>query len=201
MTWEWESETDSGTLICRPLVPERFDDELEVFGETGVARKCACMHWRRPDGGYPDERPAEDRFREVTELGPPPGLVGYLDGDPIGWVSLGPRDDFPTLNRSRMLAPVDDTPVWSVNCFVTKVGYRRQGVGDAMLQAAIEYARHLGVEVLEGYPWDAPTTSPVNIYTGTRGMFSGAEWVEVERRKPHRPILRLLVQMRNANCP
>ena len=63
MTWEWESETDSGTLICRPLVPERFDDVLEVFGETGVARKCACMHWRRPDGGYPDERPAEDRFR------------------------------------------------------------------------------------------------------------------------------------------
>ena len=107
----------------------------------------------------------------------------------VGWVALGPRDDFPTLNRSKMLAPVDDTPVWSVNCFVTRVGYRRQGIGDVMLQAAVEYARHLGVDVLEGYPWDAPTTSAVNLYTGTLGMFTGFE--EVARRRPHRPIVRL----------
>lgn len=189
MTWEWTVESGAGTLTCRPLVPERFDDVLEVFGERGVARRCACMYWRRPSGGFPDDRLAEDRLRDVTATSPPPGLVGYLDDVPVGWVALGPREAFPTLDRSRALARVDDTPVWSVNCFVTRVGYRRQGIGDAMLQAAVEYARHLGVTVLEGYPWDAPTSSAVNLYTGTRGMFTGFE--EVARRRAHRPIVRL----------
>lgn len=191
MTWAWETETGAGTLECRPLVAERFDDLLTVFGERGVARACGCVYWRRPDGGYPDERAGEDRLRTITAEGPPPGLIGYLGDQPVGWVSLGPRHDFPTLDRSRTLARIDDAEVWSVNCFVTRVGYRRNGIGDAMLRGAVEYARHSGATVLEGYPWDAPTKSAVNLYTGTTGMFGGHEWVEVARRRPHRPIVRL----------
>lgn len=192
MTWEWHGETEAGTLTCRPLTPERFDDVLEVFGERGVARRCACMYWRRPPGGFGPGRPAEDLFREVTETGPPPGLVGYLDGTPVGWVALGPREVYPALERSRTLGPVDETAVWSVNCFVTRVGYRRQGVGDVMAQAAVQYARHPGVTVLEAYPYDAPASSAVDLYTGTSGMFT--DWVEVARRRPHRPIVRLQIE-------
>lgn len=191
MTWKWETETAAGALVCRPLTPGRFDDVLQVFGERGVARNCGCVYWRRPDGGYPDNRPGEDRLRDITAGGPPPGLVGYLGDQPVGWVSLGPRNDFPTLDRSRILSRIDDAEVWSVNCFVTRVGYRRRGIGDAMLRAAVDYARHSGATTLEGYPWDATTDSAVNLYTGTRGMFGDQEWVEVARRKPHRPIVRL----------
>jgi hypothetical protein len=30
-----------------------------------------------------------------------PGLIGYLDGRPAGWISLGPREDYLKLRRSR----------------------------------------------------------------------------------------------------
>ncbi len=189
MNWEHTSTTGAGELTCRPLVAERFEDVLAVFGERGVASKCCCIYWRRPDGRIEDEAANRQQLLELTLAGPPPGLVGYIGDEPVGWVSLGARDDFPALNRSNTLRPIDETPVWSVNCFVTRVGYRRQGIADAMLAGAIEYARSCNASVLEAYPWDGSTKSAVNLYTGTLGMFS--EWAEVTRRRPHRPIVRL----------
>ena len=46
-----------------------------------------------------------------------PGLIGYLDGRPVGWISLGPREDYAKLKRSPVMKPVDDKPVWSIVCF------------------------------------------------------------------------------------
>lgn len=190
MEWSWVGDTGAGILECRPLTPDRFADVEEVFGERGVARQCFCMYWRKPDGGFGDHRDNRDRFAEVTEAGPPPGLVGYLDRKPVGWVQVGPREHFPALDRSHLLKPVDDTAVWSINCFVTKVGHRRRGVGSVMLTAAIEYARSRGGMVIEGYPYDDRPSSVANYFTGTVEMFAGHDFVEIARRKPTRPIMR-----------
>jgi hypothetical protein len=35
----------------------------------------------------------------------------------VGWCSVAPREEFSVLGRSRVLKPVDDTPVWSAVCF------------------------------------------------------------------------------------
>lgn len=162
-----------------------------VFGVRGVARRCFCMHWRRPDGGYGDERDNRDRYQDVVEEGPPPGLVGYVSGEPVGWVQVGPRRDFPTLERSRLLGAVDETEVWSINCFVVRTGRRRQGIGSGLLEAAVEYARAHGARVAEAYPVDGERSSAVDYFTGTLGMFEGNGFVEVLRRNGTRPIVRL----------
>ena len=47
-----------------------------------------------------------------------PGLVAYRDDRAVGWVSLAPREDYERLAYSKVLAPLDDTPVWSIVCFV-----------------------------------------------------------------------------------
>lgn len=153
-SWSHISETDTGTLTCMPLTPERFPDLEEVFGERGVARSCFCMHWRRPDGGHPDKRDNRDRFADVVDEGPAPGLVGYLDDTPVGWVQVGPRADYPTLRRSRLFKPVAEVEPWAINCFVVRAGRRRRGVGQGLLDAAIAYAAHNGAEVVEAYPVD-----------------------------------------------
>lgn len=186
MNWEGQVECGLGTLTCRPLIPDRFQDALTVFGHSNVLRRCACMYWRQPSG-TPREG-SEERFGKVVEAGPP-GLIGYLDDEPVGWVSIAPRHEFVRLERSPVLGPVDDTPVWSINCFVTRVGYRRQGVADAMVRAAIAYARDMGAAAVEGYPWDAPTRNAPNLWVGSPRMFGGFD--EVARRRPHRPIVRL----------
>lgn len=193
MTWVENVKTDAGTLKCHPLTPDRFSDVEEVLGERGAARHCFCMHWRRPDGGFRDTRDNRDRFAEITDQGPPPGLVGYLEDRPVGWVQVGPIHDFPTILRSRLFRPVDDTPTWSINCFVVKVGHRRHGIGVGLLSAAIDYAVHSGASVIEAYPVDGERSSAVDYFTGTLGMFARRGFVEVTRRNDTRPIVRLRI--------
>jgi GNAT superfamily N-acetyltransferase len=182
-----------GEMECLPLTFDRFDDMKAVFGDRGVARSCFCMHWRRPDGGYGDSRDNRDRFADIVEEGPPPGLLGYVAGTPVGWVQVGPRDDFPTIGRSRLLKPIDDVVPWSVNCFVVRTGERRQGIGRGLLAAAIEYAKANGAKVIEAYPVDGERSSAVDYFTGTMGMFSEHGFAEIIRRNATRPIVRLTV--------
>jgi GNAT superfamily N-acetyltransferase len=191
MEWWYAVDTDAGAMVCLPLTTDRFGDMEEVFGERGVARDCFCMYWRRPDGGFGDTRDNRDRFAEVVRDGSPPGLLGYVDQRPLGWVQVGPRSEFPTLRRSRLLKPVDDLEPWTINCFVVRAGHRRHGIGRGLLAAAIEYARARGAETIEAYPVDGPRSSAVDYYTGTMGMFAEHGFVELMRRNETRPIVRL----------
>jgi GNAT superfamily N-acetyltransferase len=190
MEWSFSTEIDEGTLQARPLTPPRFGDIEQVFGDAGAARRCFCVHWRRPDGGFLDHRSTRDRFADRVNEGRPPGLVGYLAEVPVGWVQVGPRDEFPTIERSRLLKPADDVESWSINCFVTRVGYRRRGIATALLSAAMAFARDEGASLIEGYPVDGERSSAVDYFVGTLGMFQGEGFVEILRRDPTRPIVR-----------
>ncbi|HEX9763528.1 MAG TPA: GNAT family N-acetyltransferase, partial [Acidimicrobiia bacterium] len=182
MDWSLTVGTEAGALECHPLTPDRFGDMEAVMGERGVAQKCFCMHWRRPDGGYQDQSSNRDRFRALTSQGPVPGLLGYVDGVPVGWVQVGPRELFPTIARSRLLKPVDDIKTWSINCFVVRTGHRRQGIGAGLLAAAVEFARSRGATVIEAYPVDGERASVVDLFTGTLGMFEEHGFAEIIRR-------------------
>ncbi|HEY5890486.1 MAG TPA: GNAT family N-acetyltransferase [Acidimicrobiia bacterium] len=191
MDWQYEASTEFGDMICRPLTSDRFADMKEVFGDKGVARGCFCMHWRRPDGGYTDERDNMERFAAVISDEHPPGLIGYIESGPVGWVQVGPRSDFPTLQRSKLLAAADDRLVWSINCFVVRTGHRKQGVGRGLLASAIEFARFRGGETVEAYPVDGKRSSSVDYFTGTMSMFDSIGFTEVIRRNETRPMVRL----------
>ena len=190
MAWSHSAEIEGGTLTSHPLSSDLLEDLDQVFGEAGVARRCYCSHWRRPDGGFGDTRSNRDRFADRAAVGRPPGLVGYFDDTPVGWVQVGPRDEFPTIDRSPLLCSIDDSETWSINCFVTRVGYRRRGIAGGMLAAAMAFARNQGAELVEGYPVDGPRSSSVDYFTGTLGMFQEEGFVEILRRNPTRPIVR-----------
>jgi GNAT superfamily N-acetyltransferase len=192
MAWAHTSDTQLGEMTTVPLTAERFADMEAVFGERGVARRCFCMYWRRPDGGFGDERDNHDRFADVLrDSERPPGLLGYIDDRPVGWVQVGPRRDFPTLGRSRLLKPVDEVEPWTINCFVVATGHRKHGIGRGLLSAAIEFARENGARVIEAYPVDGDRASVVDYFTGTMAMFQDEGFVELTRRNATRPIVRL----------
>ena len=83
----------------------------------------------------------EQAARDQTAEGRGPGLLAYAGHEVVGWVSVGPREDYERLAHSRSLYPVDDTPVWSIVCFVVGRKARGQGVAARLLDAAIDYAR------------------------------------------------------------
>ncbi|NMF99612.2 GNAT family N-acetyltransferase [Aromatoleum toluolicum] len=134
------------------------------------------------------------RFRAVVAEGPPPGLIAYRDGAPVGWVSLGPREDFARLGRSPVMKAVDEQPVWSIVCFVVPSQYRGQGVARGLLEGAIAYAAQCGARVLEAYPVDQSERSRDDaMWFGAKSMYDAAGFEEVARRKPHRPVVRRIL--------
>jgi GNAT superfamily N-acetyltransferase len=131
------------------------------------------------------------RLHDRARQDPPPGLLAYdTAGAPIGWVAVAPREEFGRLQRSPKLKPVDDQPVWSITCFYVDRGSRRQGVGAALLAAAVDHAAAHGAQEVEGYPIDAGQTSAdADLYTGPLALFLAAGFREVARRGG-RPIVR-----------
>jgi GNAT superfamily N-acetyltransferase len=186
-------------LALEPLTPERWPDLESVFNARGcsVARRCWCMYYRLSGGDsglLTAGRAAANKraMRKLAKDGPPPGLIGYRGGVPVGWISLGPREDFAKLARSPVMGPVDDTPVWSVICFVVPSEFRGQGVAKALLSGAKAWAKARGARVLEAYPVDrAGRGADDSMWFGTKSMFDAAGFEEVARRKPTRPVVRL----------
>ena len=177
-----------------PLTPERWSDFERLFGPNGACAGCWCMWWRLPrkafDAGAGDRN--RTAFRAIVEAGPPPGLIAYVEEKPVGWCQVTPRSALPTLDRSRLLKPVDDRPVWSLSCFFIKAGYRRRGLSAALIEAAMDHARRSGAAALEAYPWDTTEKKASStIYTGWASTFLRLGFCEVARRAPHRPVLRL----------
>jgi ribosomal protein S18 acetylase RimI-like enzyme len=187
-------------VTVAPLTPDRWPDLEAIFGARGcsVARSCWCMAYRLSGSGRPiapgATRASTNRgmLRALVDSGRPPGLIGYRDGVPVGWVSLGPREEFAKLQRSSVMKPVDDRPVWSIVCFVVPAEHRGQGVGRALLEGAIAYAKEQGATLIEAYPVDKPgRSSDENMWFGAKSMYDRAGFREVARRKPQRPVVRL----------
>jgi GNAT superfamily N-acetyltransferase len=182
-----------------PLTRERFADLAALFEEGGDPKWCWCVHFRFRGRDWSNSTAKQNRAALVvlTERDLAPGLVAYRDGRAVGWVSMAPREDYERLVYSKVLAPVDDTPVWSIVCFVVSRKVRGQGIAAVMLDAAVEYARDHGATTLEAYPVDtsAGRVPAANAYQGTLRMFERAGFTVVERRQwnattPVRPIVR-----------
>lgn len=190
-------------LIIQPLTPERWPDLEAIFNAKGcsIARGCWCMYYRQTGAQWSEQPESSTRTEarrsallKLAVQGPPPGLIAYQSGTPVGWVTLGPRSDFVRLAKSPVMKPVDDKPVWSIVCFVVPSQYRGQGVAHALLKGAITFARQNGAKLMEGYPIDKPGRSVDGfIWHGVKSMFDAAGFGEVARRKPQRPVMRLLL--------
>ncbi len=188
-----KKSTVSKTVTFQPLTPSHWPDLVELFGPQGACAGCWCMWWRITTAEFRRNHGEGNRaaFQRVVKLGPAPGILAYAKGQPVGWCAIAPRADCPRLARSRVLAPVDDRPVWSVTCFFVARKWRRTGLSSRLLRAAVEFAGKHGARIVEGYPHEITgKTADVFVYTGLASAFRRAGFKEVARRSAKRPIMR-----------
>ena len=181
-------------LVVKPLTTENWRDFLKLFGENGACGGCWCMWWRLPAAQFELQKGAANReaLRRLVDAGSVPGLLAYADSRPVGWCSVAPRTQLIRLERSRILKPVDDSPVWSVVCFFVAKDYRDRGVSRQLLEAAKHWVGKQDGKVIEGYPVE-PTgdrAPPLFVFTGLAAAFKRAGFKECARRSPTRPIMR-----------
>jgi GNAT superfamily N-acetyltransferase len=80
--------------------------------------------------------------------------------------------------------------VWAVTCFVTRTGFRRQGIAYSLARAAVDFARQHGARAVEGYPMITKNALLGELHVGTRGMFAAAGFTEVSQPSVRRVVMR-----------
>jgi GNAT superfamily N-acetyltransferase len=181
-------------LVFKPVTTTEWPDMQRLFGPNGADGGCWCMWWRIKRSEF-DRMHGDENQRAMEAIirsDEVPGLLAYLENEPIGWCSVAPREAFPVLDRSPVLKRVDDQPVWSIVCFYIAQHYRRSGLTRLLIDAALDYAQAQGANIVEAYPIDPETikVDPGAAFTGLIGAFRKAGFKEVARRSKRRAVLR-----------
>ncbi len=155
-----------------------FDDVALLVGPKNPdSTVCFCLSYRvgSKESRALAGRARAQRVRELCHQDPPPGVIAYLDGEPVGWAALHPRKDT-SFARNRLIPHVDDRDVWSLWCFRVRPGHRGEGVMHALIDGAVAYARERGAPAIEGYPLDneGRRVNQTMAYVGTRRLFESA---------------------------
>ena len=191
----------ASSIEILPLTPDRWPDVIALFDEGGDPKSCSCMYWRvrSKDWTFANAKEAREGLHALVEADhdPAPGLLAYADGRPVGWVSVAPRGDYERLTNSRVRPRIDDTPVWSIVCFVVSRAARGKGLTTRLLDAAMDYAIERGAPALEAYPVDVGDSRiPAAVgYTGVLSTFLAAGFEVVhEIDSPQATVRRVIVR-------
>ncbi|MGW4063822.1 GNAT family N-acetyltransferase [Amycolatopsis sp. NPDC004747] len=188
-------------LTVVPVDQVSWEDLQAIFGDRGDPARCRCQYFKDTPAEWRSGT-AEDRAERLRAqtADHATGLVAYLDGEPAGWCAVEPRTAYRRLLNSRLVwAGRDedkaDDGVWAVTCFVTRKGFRRQGVSAALAKAAADFAREQGARAVEGYPLVVKPGEklawPGELFVGTTGIFADAGFAEVSRPTARRVVMRL----------
>jgi GNAT superfamily N-acetyltransferase len=193
-------------LLVVPANQASWEDLQTVYGTRGIASRCQCQRYKlRPREAFASFAVEEraHRLREQTDCGnrrarTTSGLVAYLDEEPVGWCAVEPRPAYSGLVRNNRVPWVGraedktDDSVWAVTCLFTRAGFRKRGVGRALVRAATDFARDRGARAVEGYPMTTTANALVEeLHVGTVGMFADAGYVETSRPTLRRAVMRV----------
>jgi len=151
--------TSPEALTFKPATKATWPDFDALFSAPGGPKHCWCMVWRRTPEElqqHPNGRTRKPLIKSRVDDGQTIGLIGYLAGEPVAWVSVAPRDTYRELGGPEA-KPGED--IWSLACFYLSRKLRGEGYGDQMLEAAIAFAKKRGATTLEAYPVDPASPS------------------------------------------
>lgn len=160
-----------------------FDDVATLVGpKKPTSNVCFCLSYRigSKDNVALKGTARADRVRELCHQEPPPGVIAYLEDEPVGWAAVYPRSGT-SFARNRLIPHVDDVDVWSLWCLRVRPGHRKQGISHALIEGAVAYAKERGAPAVEAYPVDnkGERVNPTMAYVGTRALFESAGFAKV----------------------
>ena len=184
------------------------EDLRVVLGSRGDSSTCQCQRFklqRKESFASLGVEELSARLREQTHCGQPQssqtsGLVAYLEDEPVGWCAVEPRSAYDGLRRV-FRVPWDgrdedkaDATVWAVTCVTVRSGYRRRGIGRALVHAAVDFARERGARAIEGYPLVVAPGEDITwgeLHVGKSSTFVDAGFEEVNAPTKRRVVMRI----------
>ncbi|MFZ7128686.1 MAG: GNAT family N-acetyltransferase [Desulfobacterales bacterium] len=180
-----------------PLTPGRWEDFEMLFGPKGAYAGCWCMYWRTTRKAFAAGQGEGNRkaMQAIVAAGKEPGIIAYRGQTPVGWCSVAPREDFPSLNRSRVLKPIDRESVWSIVCFFIDKRHRGTGMTENLIAAAVEHVRGKGGRIVEAYPTvpRSDRVPPVSSYMGFPRLFGRMGFVAAAKASESKWVMRYAI--------
>lgn len=188
-------------LKVYPLSSTNWADLLTLFGKSGGNSQCWCLAYRfrqkeLSNIQYVDRSNVLHSLLESSVE--PLGLLGFLEGIPVGWVGFGPRKSFTRITHSRVIKPFDNHKVWIIVCFYFHKHFRGKKLIYEMIKGVIEYAHKNNIPIVEAYPIELTEHEWLNepmIWFGTRAIFESLGFIKVGETSAtsggkHRVIMR-----------
>ncbi|TIV82941.1 MAG: GNAT family N-acetyltransferase, partial [Mesorhizobium sp.] len=160
----------------------RFED---LFEQPGAPKYCWCMAWRHSSREHQSDE-KKRMMMALIDAGTPVGIVAELDGKPVGWCSVAPRETYRKLSKQQ---DDSETGIWSIVCFYVPRALRGGGLASALLDAAIDHAFGKGARVIEAYPVDE--AAPSYRFMGFRDIFVARGFHEIGTAGTRRHVMRL----------
>ncbi len=157
------------SLELRELTPALLDDYLAFFDRDAFAdfpwwSACYCTFYRDPQHDGNSTPAMRDLRRARAEAfvasGEQQGLLAYDGGTVVGWCNADVRSRYAALRRFADIVDGPGDRIGATMCFVVAAPHRGKGVASALLDAAGERFRRLGLELAEGYPTTSAPTGP-----------------------------------------
>jgi GNAT superfamily N-acetyltransferase len=141
-------------IKLQKLTSANWKDFEKLFGEKGACGGCWCMFWRLRNADFNRMKGEQNKLamHMLVKADESVGFIAYHKSDPIGWISVSPRQAFIKLDTSRTIKPVDDKPVQSVSCFFLDKKYRSKGLSSEILKLVIAHFKNSSHKILEAYP-------------------------------------------------
>ena len=165
-----------------PAEASRWDAIALIFSQRGDPSWCKCQYFideQLNRGAACNDAALRE---QVSGPGVPTGLLAYANGQPAGWVQVGPSGRYP---RFRPRGHQAGESIWVLTCFVIRPEFRRQGISTQLLAAAIEHARANGANVLRARPTDTAINAKdsAGLFTGVLTSFEAAGFRIINRNR------------------
>jgi GNAT superfamily N-acetyltransferase len=191
---------DGSEIVTRAAEPADLGHVAELFETQRNTRHCWCMAPCETSGSFAvgwltggNRRRFEARVMS-GEL--PMGVLAFSSGQLIGWCACGPRSRYVTADRGRdgilrERNPAEDDVVWLLACFFVREAFRRQGVTDALMRAAVDLAAREGAVAVEGWPSARPDQRAADAFLGRESAFERLGFTCIGRPRSGRALMRL----------
>lgn len=139
------------------VMPGPAEERARTLGEPDRSNK----HFPRQELRRTREAAA---VKELVRRRQARGILVYAEGEPVGWCHFDRVDELPVPSEesspAMAYAHYDDTE-WVINCFVTRMDYRRRGVATHALKGAITAIKKHGGGWAEATAMAFPHHDPV----------------------------------------
>ncbi len=168
------------------------------------------MYYQRPSGGTMKgmtsaERRAKNKRdkKSLVDDDRSHGVLLYDRGNPIGWCAYGLKQEFPRIDNGRNYKRLDmldeSEKLWRITCFFVDRDYRKKGVANLALKAALDSIKEQGGGVVEAYPVTHKSARAWSKWSnwfwfGTESMFERENFKVVGPMGPHHLLVRRTIK-------